>query len=80
MAIYIGGTKCKLRINGVACNLNIPTSIPITNGIRLLSSDGFTLKDANNLYMTATEYVQVSSLDNCVLQDINNLYLTTRKG
>lgn len=82
MAIYIGGKKWKLRINGVALNINIPTSIPITNGIVLLSSDGFMLKDVNNLYMTATDIDdyenKLLSFDDYILKDLNELYLTTK--
>lgn len=55
MAIYVGDKKCKFIINGVVCNINIPTLTPITNGIRLLSFDDYTLKDINNLYITARE-------------------------
>ena len=55
MAIYVGGQKWKLMLNGVSYNMYIPSSVPITNGVRLLSSDGFILKDINNLYITVKE-------------------------
>lgn len=55
MAIYIGGQKWKLMLDGVSYNMYIPSSVPITNGVRLLSSDDFTLKDINNLYITVKE-------------------------
>lgn len=53
MAIYVGGQKYKLIIGGEVCGLNIYTpNVIITNGIRLLSSDDYTLKDINGLYLT----------------------------
>lgn len=52
MAIYIGSTKCKLALGEKICGLNIPTPIAVTNGIRLLSSDDYILKDINNVYLT----------------------------
>lgn len=55
MAIYIGGTKYKVILDGKTFCLNIPSPIPITNGIRLLSSDDYILKDINNLYLTVKE-------------------------
>lgn len=55
MAIYIGGQKYKLIVGGNVCSLNVPSSTPITNGVRLLSSDDFILKDINNLYITVKE-------------------------
>ena len=55
MAIYVGGQKWKIMLNGIPYNMHIPSSTPITNGIRLLSSDDFILKDINNLYITVKE-------------------------
>ena len=53
MAIYVGGTKYKLILGGDVCNMDTYTpNIIITNGIRLLSSDDYTLKDINGLYLT----------------------------
>lgn len=53
MAIYAGGQKYKLIAGGGVCDMQIytPNTI-ITNGIRLLSSDDYTLKDINGLYLT----------------------------
>ena len=81
MAIYIGGTKCKLCINGVMYNINIPTSTPITNGVILLSSDGFSLTDSNGLKLIPKEEYddRLLPLDNHILKDLNEVYLTTRK-
>lgn len=55
MALYIGGQKHKLIVGGDICNLNTYSPTPITNGIRLLSSDDYTLKDINNIYLTTVK-------------------------
>lgn len=56
MALYLGSSEqVKIRLNGVAYYLNLFSETPITNGIRLLSSDEFILKDANGLYLTTKE-------------------------
>ena len=52
MAIYVGGQRYKLSLGRDICGLNICTSTPITNGVRLLSSDDFILRDMNNIYLT----------------------------
>jgi hypothetical protein len=52
MAIYIGGQKFKLIVGGDICDMQIYSPTPITNGVRLLSSDDYTLKDINGLYLT----------------------------
>lgn len=80
MAIYVGGQKWKLTVGGDVCNLDVYTPTPITNGIRLLSSDDFILKDINNLYLTTTEYIQSLSSDGSILKDIEDKYLTIKKG
>lgn len=55
MAFYIGSNKQKIVSDGMTYCLNLYTSTPITNGIRLLSLDGYTLKDKNGLYLTVKE-------------------------
>ena len=56
MALYLGSSeKLKINLSNIAYNLNFYSSIPITNGIRLLSYDGHTLKDSNGMYLTAKE-------------------------
>lgn len=52
MPIYIGGTKCKIISGGVPCEINTYSPIIVTNGVRLLSSDDYVLKDKNNIYLT----------------------------
>lgn len=56
MALYIGDKKVKLNLDGELYIVNLYNSQSvITNGIRLLSSDGFILKDLDELYLTAKE-------------------------
>lgn len=56
MALYLGnGEKVKIKLNNVLYNMNLYSSTPILNGIMLLSSEGYVLKDANGLYLTAKE-------------------------
>ena len=56
MALYLGSSeKLKINIDNIAYYLNLFSETPITNGARLLSFDGFILKDANGLYLTTKE-------------------------
>lgn len=56
MALYLGGGgQQKVVVNGVVYRFNLYSSTPITNHIRLLSSDNYILKDSNGLYLTAKE-------------------------
>lgn len=55
MALYLGSEKVKIILNNVVYNLNLYSEKPIYNGILLLSSDGYVLKDINELYLTAKE-------------------------
>lgn len=56
MALYLGSTgKVKINTADGAYHLQIFSTTPITNGIRLLSSDGCILKDANGLFITVKE-------------------------
>ena len=55
MALYLGNEKVKISLGSVACLLNLVYVKPTTNGILLLSSDGFTLKDSNGVYLTVKE-------------------------
>lgn len=54
MALYIGSSeKKKIYLDGALRRLNIFSTNLITNGIKLLSSDDFILKDSNGAYLTA---------------------------
>jgi hypothetical protein len=55
MALYLGSEKVKLNLDGARYFLNLSLKAPITNGIRLLSSEGIILKDSDGLYLTAKE-------------------------
>ena len=55
MALYLGTDKLKIDSNYVKYHLNLFSEIPITNGIMLQSSEGYTLKDSKGLYITVKE-------------------------
>lgn len=56
MALYLGDSeKLKINLDYVLCKLNLYTTEIIINGIMLLSSDDFILKDTNGIYLTAKE-------------------------
>lgn len=55
MALYLGSEKVKINMDGFTYSLNLFTGTPILNGVMLLSSDGYILKDSNGLYLTAKE-------------------------
>lgn len=53
MSLYLGNSKkLKVNLNNVLYRFMLFSKNPITNGIRLLSSDNYTLKDSNGLYLT----------------------------
>ena len=56
MALYLGNSnKLKLVLNGELFKFNLYSETPITNGIRLLSSDGYILRDINGVYLTVLD-------------------------
>lgn len=56
MGLYLGNEKMNLRSNELLLCLNIYSpSDPITEVIRLLSSDNYILKDSNNVYLIPKE-------------------------
>ena len=55
MAIYLGSNKVKVILNEILYNIELFSSIPIINGIRLLSSESYILRDSNGLYLTLKE-------------------------
>lgn len=56
MALYLGNSeKLKIILNDSVVKLQFFSEKPITNGIRLLSSEDYVLKDSNGLYLTAKE-------------------------
>lgn len=55
MALFLDGEKLKVNLNGVVYRLNFISKTIILNGIKLLSSENYVLKDSNGLYLTAKE-------------------------
>ena len=55
MAIFLGDKKVKLILNGIEYAMRVSEVAPVIMGIKLLSSEGYTLKDSNGLYLTAKE-------------------------
>ena len=55
MALHLGGDKLKINANGSVCSLIVYTAEQILNGIKLLSSENYVLKDSSGLYLTAKE-------------------------
>lgn len=56
MGLYLGNSeKLKIITPSGVCNLIIYSQNPITNGIILLSSDNYILKDSDGVYLTAKE-------------------------
>lgn len=55
MALYLGNNKVKINLNGIVCSLNLFSSNLILNGILLLSSENYILKDSNGVFLTAKE-------------------------
>ena len=55
MALYSGNEKVSVILGNTKMNLQFYTSILVTNGVMLKSSDNFILKDSNGLYITVKE-------------------------
>lgn len=55
MGLYLGANKLKITSANGSCRLIIPSSTPFVNGILLLSSNNYILKDSNGVYITAKE-------------------------
>lgn len=55
MALYFGSEKVEIHLNGVLYDLNSFFKTPTLNGVLLLSSDDYIIKDVNGLYLTAKE-------------------------
>lgn len=79
MALYLGSDKRKIILDSVVYRFNLFTEAPITNSIRLLSSDNYILKDSNGLYLTVMNSIRLLSLDGCSLKDLNGLYITAKE-
>ena len=56
MSLYLGNSeKLKIRIDNVVYTLNLFSEVPITNFAKILSLDGFMLKDSNGVFLTVEE-------------------------
>lgn len=56
MGLYLGNSeKLKIRINNVVYTLNLFSEAPITNFAKILSLEGFMLKDSNGVFLTVEE-------------------------
>lgn len=53
MALYLGNNKVKIYLDSALRKLNLYSKTPITNGVVLLSAEGYILKDLNGLFITA---------------------------
>ena len=52
MSLYLGSSE---RLKVVLNNTTYYLIMPMINSVRLLSNDGYVLKDFNGLYLTAKE-------------------------
>lgn len=57
MALYLGESKISINNNRIRYLLNLFSEVPILNGLVLLASEGYLLKDSNGIYLTAKEDV-----------------------
>lgn len=55
MALYLGNDKIKVNLDNAAYRLNLVYVVPSIVGVKLLSSDGYELKDLNGLYLMSKE-------------------------
>jgi hypothetical protein len=57
MALYVGTSKVKITADTKYFKLKsiVPSSSPVTNGVKLVSSDNHILKDSKGLYLLAKE-------------------------
>lgn len=56
MALYLGSSgKLKLNMDNAVYLLNIFSRSPITNSIRLLSSENYVLKSSDGFYLIVKE-------------------------
>ena len=57
MALYLGTNKVKINLDGIIRKIAVFEDIDnvLLEGIKLLSFDGYVLKDSNELYITAKD-------------------------
>ena len=85
MALYLGGDKVEINLDGNTYCLNLCFMSSVSNDIALISSDNYILKSMDDLYLIPrNESVDINgviavSLDNYILTDINKVYLTMKE-
>lgn len=55
MALYLGGEKVRIRIDGAESKIEFYSENLITNGVLVLSADDYILQDVEGVYITAKE-------------------------
>lgn len=56
MAFYFGGQSHQIHLGGIKCRFEYNSNATIeTNGVALMTSDGFALKDSNGALITVKE-------------------------
>lgn len=55
MGLYLGSKKSKLSVDNIKLRVIVPEISYSSNGVKLLSSDNYMLKDSNGLYLIAKE-------------------------
>ena len=85
MALYLGsGEKLRVSLGSTPCLLHLVSVPPDTSGVRLLSSDGFVLRDSYGLYLVPKDSLIISenrllSADDYMLKDANNAWLFVKE-
>lgn len=51
MALYFGGNEVNVNLNGNIYHLNSDMIASVIDIVKLLSSDGYILRDSNGLYL-----------------------------
>lgn len=56
MALYLGNSETlNINLDGVVYCVNLLLETPMESGIRLLTSEGFSLKNSSGLYLTISD-------------------------
>lgn len=56
MALHLGNSEgLKINLDGVVYCVNLLLEAPIENSVKLLTSEGFFLKNSSGLYLTIDE-------------------------
>ena len=85
MALYFNGSAKLVNLNNKIYWVNLAKASVELNDIVLLSSDGYVLKDSNDLYLIAPvssgDIVEkpIFSLDGYILKDKRGLYLSNKE-